>query len=497
MIGEVNSARSASRDPSSPTRPTYRRPLQTGVLCVGWVLIATWLQLVRGAGHRAPDVIWAEDGGVFLNQAMRHSLWHNLVVPHAGYLQVIARLVAQPAAHLPLSWVAIWLAAGAATVVALISLVVWFSSAGVVRSVWARLLLTALVPVLPQAGSEVNAAVCDLHWYLIYAAFWVLLAAPSSWRGQLGASAVVVLAALSDPLAGLVLPAAAVGLMRASRRNLALMAPVALCSALALQIWVHLTRAVGYRASPTTLSDLPAIYGLRVVLSAVTGDRMLGLVYTTLGLPIVAATGVLAAVGLAVLARRADRTARLVAAASLVISVALLFVPLGLRGTSGFLDRHGFTLDGSRYTIVPLLMLWTAVLVFLDRLEIRRHAGPAGPAMAVPGMAVPGMIGIVTSAFLGVQVLSDWGGNTVRSPGPLWSADLRTAAATCQQPPGRRPVQPIPLVGEARGKGSAPVVPGPDDVTIVVAPHPPPGEPLLFAVVIPCTSIRNDAPGHP
>jgi len=212
----------------------------------------------------------------------------------------------------------------------------------------------------------------------------------------------------------------------------------------------------------------------------------------TLGLPIVAATGLLAVIGLAALMRQADRTAQLVAAVCLVISVALLFVTLGLRGTSGILDRDGFTLNGSRYTIMPLLMLWTAVLVLLDRLEICRHAGPAGPAMAVPGV-----IGIVTLAFLGMQVLSDWGGNTVRSAGPLWSADLRTAAATCQQPPGRRAVQQIPLVGEAQGKGAGPVVPGPDDVTIVVAPQPPPGKPLLFAVVIPCASVRNDVPGHP
>jgi hypothetical protein len=136
--------------------------------------------------------------------------------------------------------------------------------------------------------------------------------------------------------------------------------------------------------------------------------------------------------------------------------------------------------------------LWTAVLVLLDRLEIRRHANPAGPPMAVPGL-----IGIVTTAFLGMQMLNDWGGNTVRSAGPSWSADLRTAAAICQQPPERRAVQLVPLVGEARGKGSAPVVPGPDDVTIVLAPQPPPGQPVLFAVVIPCASVRNNAPAHP
>ncbi|OXM73817.1 MULTISPECIES: glucosyltransferase [Amycolatopsis] len=438
---------------------------------VAWVLAATWLQLMRGPGLRAYDVVWAEDGGVFLNQAMRHSLWHNLVTPHAGYLQVVAKLVAQPVAALPPQWAAAALATGAALVVALISLLVWFHSGRVLRSAWARVLVTAIVPLLPQAGFEVNAAVSDLHWYLAYAAFWVLLAPPRSVAGQVGSAAVVALAALSDPLTALVLPAAVVGIARAPRRLVAGIAPAVMVVALAVQGWVHLTRAAGYRASETVAGDLPSIYGLRVVLSALTGDRLLGPVYQAAGLVLVAVVGVVVALAVALLLWRADRVARQVAVVGLVCSVAYLAVPVGLRGTGGFLERAEFSLNGSRYAIVPLLLFWVAVAALLDRLRPR----------AVVGGAV--------AVFLGVQVLSDWAGSSVRTGGPSWRASVAEARAACAAPV--RPPQPVPLVAEEAGRYAVPIFPGPDDVTIVVAPVPPPGEPLLFAVVVPCTELRD------
>ncbi|GAB3579196.1 hypothetical protein GCM10027445_47370 [Amycolatopsis endophytica] len=436
---------------------------------VTWVLAATWLQLMRGPGLRAFDVVWAEDGGVFLNQAMRHSLWHNLFTPHAGYLQVVAKLVVQPVAALPVSWAAAALAGGAALVVASISLLVWFRSGHVLRSPWARVLVTAIVPLLPQAGFEVNAAVNDLHWYLAYAAFWVLLAPPRTIGGQAGSAAVVALAALSDPLTALVLPAAIVGIVRSPRRLVACVAPAVMAVALAVQGWVHLTRAAGYRTSDTVWGELPSIYGLRVVLSAVTGDRLLGPVYERLGLGLVAVVGVLAALAVAVVLWRADRVARQVVVVALACSVLYLVVSIGLRGTDGFLDRAGFSLNGSRYTIVPLLLVWTAVAAALDRVRPR----------AVVGGAV--------AVFLGAQVLTDWGAAGVRTGGPSWQDSVTAARASCTAPV--RPPQPTPLVAEEDGPAAGPIVPGPDDVTIIVAPVPPPGEELLFAVVLPCSEL--------
>ncbi len=486
MIGRLDVVDRPGEDASPRPARGRRQGWGTAAVCVGWLAVATFLQLIRGTGHRAQDVLWAEDGGVFLNQAMRHSLWDNLAAHHAGYLQVVARLLAQPARYLPIEWAAGWMAASSVALVALISLLVWFCSGRVVRNLWARAVLTALVPLLPQAGYEVTGAISNLHWYLAYAAFWALLAAPRTVRGQLGTAAVVVLAALSDPLTALVLPIAVVGVLRAPHRRLALIAPAAMVVALAVQGWVHLTMTVPYRPNPTAIGDLPKIYALRVVLSAVVGDRALGWLYVPLGLTIVAVVGVLVLAGLAALLRIADRTARAVAVVSLLISVAYLVVALGLRGTVGILDRDSFGLNESRYTIVPLLLLWTAVIVLLDQLATRGEAKHGSLEVGTPAL-----IGIATASLLALQLLNDWGLGTVRSFGPSWSASLRAAEATCAKPPARREPQPSPLVAERQGKISAPIVPGPDDVTIVVAPAAPPGKPLLFGVVLPCSSLRK------
>ncbi|MEY8041835.1 glucosyltransferase [Saccharopolyspora cebuensis] len=463
---------------AAPAAPARKRTTSIAALAACWVLAATYLQLIRGPGYRAPAVLWAEDGAVFLNQALRHSLWHNLFAPHAGYLQVIGRIVAQPAAHLPLSWAALWFAAVAAVVVSLISVLVWFASARVVRSRWARALLTALVPLLPQAGYEVNAAVNDLHWYLACAAFWVLLAAPTTLRGQLGAAAVVVLAALSDPLTALVLPAAVFGYL-AVRRRIALLAPTAMVLALAVQGWVRWAHPDMYRVSPTVVGELPQIYALRVVLSAFTGDRMLGAVYPTWGMAVVVVAVLAFAAGFAGLLTRVPRRTGVLAVVTVLISIAYLVVPVGLRGTEGFLGRDGFGLGGSRYTIVPLLLLWAAVVVLLDA------AVPAAPRTARPPV-----VWVALSCFLGAQLLGDWAAPSVRTGGPTWAEGLRTAAAGCALPPAQRAPQPVSPIGENHGAGSVPLVPGPDERTVAIAPLNPAGPPE-FSVVVPCSAVRG------
>ncbi|MBA8822797.1 hypothetical protein FHX42_000126 [Saccharopolyspora lacisalsi] len=472
---------------ATPAPAGSRKGYVAGVvaLCTAWALTATWLQIVRGPGLLPRDVVWGEDGGVFLNQAMRHSWWHNLFVPHAGYLQVVARIVAEPASLLPVSWAATWLAAGAAFVVASISVLVWFASGRVVRSVWARGLLTALVPLLPQAGYEVIATACNLHWYLAYAAFWVLLVPPRTVRGQLGGAFVVVLAALSDPLAGIVLPAAAVGMRFASRRRVAAIAPAAMIVALAVQVWVHFTGAVGYRASPTSLWDLPQIYAVRVVLSALTGDRLLEPVYVRIGLAGVAVVGLVVLAGTVAAWWRADRRTRFVTAVSLVISVAYLCAPLFVRGTGGYLDYQRFWLGGSRYTIVPLLLLWTAVIVLLDRFAQR-----CGPRPTRFGVNASALVGTLTAVFLGVQLLHGWAAPSVRSGGPSWSAEVREARLDCRTPVAARDRQRTVLVGDYEDGHSVAIVPAADQVTIVTAPEVREGEALLFGVVVPCSRLR-------
>lgn len=434
------------------------------MLSTGWVLLAASLQLVRGSGNRAADVVWAEGGGVFLNQALHHSVWQALSTPHAGYLQLVPRLAAEPVSLLPPMWMAVGLATAAALIVGVLSLVVWFASAHVLTALWVRAVATATVPLLPQAGFEVNASIANLHWYVAYAAFWILLAAPASIPGRAVGAVIGALAVLSDPLAVLVLPAALVGMWL--RRRIALTTPVVMLLALVPQIYAH-ARSPLQTWAELRLADLPWIYGLRVLTSGVTGDRLLGPVYGRLGLPAVALVSIGVLAVLVVLAVRADRAARLIAVVAIGVSVLYFCVPVGIRGgTAAMLERDPFSLAQSRYTIVPLLLLWVAVLVLADsavRRARRRRALPVGASVV---------------ALLVAQLLGGWAGDSVRSHGPLWIADVQRAAETCREPSYRRPPQFTPLF-------AAP--PASDEVVIAVVPQFRDGR---FGVVLSCSSLR-------
>lgn len=441
---------------------TRRGPSYTIALSVAWVVWATFAQLVRGPGTRAPDALWAEDAS-FLNHAIHRTAWENLLTPHAGYLQVVFRLLAEPVAFLPPSWMAVGIAAGASLVVALVSLVVWFTSAAVLSSVWARATVTALVPLLPQAGYEVNATGANLHWFLAYAAFWVLLAAPTSTRGQVVGSLVVFVAALSDPLTALVLPAALVGALLRRRRSL--LAPVAMIVGLVIQGVVHLSQPTlqWFDSDPF---ELPWIYGLRVLTSSAIGDRELSLFYDALGLPGVLFVSVALVALFLKLTSLADRNARVVAILAVTTSALYLCVPLALRGNEGYLVAP-LSLGGSRYTIVPLLLLWLAVIAVADN-ALAQHGQPHALRLAP----------VAITAILGLQLVSNLGEVTVRSGGPSWTNEVRHAVETCTHPPEKP--EPRPTLAFADPAG-------PDDVHIIVAPT---GPHIQWGVVMPCARLR-------
>lgn len=450
--------------------------LRSWLLAGSWVVVATCLQLARSPVHRATDVLWAEDG-LFVSQALHHPLLDRLPTPHAGYLQVIPRLIAQPAAHLPLSWAAPWMAASAAAVVALLAIVVYDRAGRVLRTPVARAAAAVMLPFLAQTAFEVSAVVNDLHWYVAYAAWWLLLAPPGRRAGQVAAAGLVALAGLSDPLTVLLLPAAAVGLLRARRdRSLRLpalpwLAPLALLVALALQAFAHATAAQGGRLSPTSLRELGVGYAVRVGLSALTGDRLLLSVFPAAGAGLAGAVVVALVVALLVAFVRTTGSARAVALLAVGTSAAYWAVSLGVRGSAGVADRAGFTLGGSRYTVVPLLLLWVAVLVLVDR------AGSTLPVALVAG-------------FLAVQSLTDWSQVTVRSGGPSWATAVRTATAQCRAPGATHGPQLPVLVADHFARFDGRVSPGPDEVVIAVAPLPPPGQPPLFGVIVPCGRLR-------
>jgi hypothetical protein len=439
---------------------------------LAWVVIASWLQLNRMTGSARPwNSLWAEDGGVFLTNAYQRGLVGNLFRPHAGYYQVINRLVAQPASHLPVAWAAGWMAWSAAVVVALCSLIVWNRAGRILEHQSARAAVTLLVPFLPQVAYEVTGAVNDLHWYLMFTLFWVFIAPPKSIRGCVAAAAFCALVGLSDPLSALMLLAGAAGWWLAGRNVRALAGPVALVAALVAQFIVHAAVAT----SAVKVLDIPRIYALRVVLSSFTGDRLLPTLYPALGTKITFAACIVMAGIVVVLARRSSRPAITLAVICFALSGLYMAVSLGTRGTVGFLTLKSFSLNGSRYTVVPIWMLFSGLIVLADRWRPSR-------SHAMLGLTRLPLALLLVLSWLGVETLSEWSDPGTRGAAPPWDIQIAQARASCSGPAGIRNQVP-PLVYEGPVK--------PDDVVVPVAPLPAPGSAPLFAVVVSCDRLLH------
>ncbi len=439
------------------------------LLGAAWICVATALQLARQPGVPSWDSLWQEDGGIFLTDALDGAFLPTLFEPYNSYLHLVPRLIGALAAALPIDAAAFVFAASSALVVSLLAVYVYFAAAAMLSSQWARALLAVLFVLLPAAGYETNANAANLHWYLVFACFWVFLFASDSWLAVVSGAVVAVAAVLSDPLAGLFLPLAVLHAVR-SRTWRVRSVPILFAAALALQL------AVGAASDPpdpyaeSRWSDVPSIFALRVAGSLLVGDVFLDDFWIRFGwwfaygaLAVVVAVTVYALV-------RGDRRTRLLVAASVAYSAAFLAVPLMLRGTENFLDRANFNLNGSRYTVVPILFLVVAFLAVLERRDPR--VSSVGWRNLRYGFTL----------FMGALVLTSYPVVAVRTAGPSWRATLAEARDYC--PETRRPGERVPLVGSLLERTRPP-----NETRIPIAPN---IQPPTFAVTATCRRLGWD-----
>jgi hypothetical protein len=176
------------------------------------VLLGTVVSLLRTAGTGPLQSIWEEDARDILEDALTMSGTRTLVRPIAGYYVLVPRLLGQVAAFFPITWAAAVLSVSAAILTALLAVQVYVASGAHFDNRLARLLVSApmlFAPVAENWLSEIyNRPVC-LHFFAVYAVFWVLLWSPATRRGQAGLLATVGLTAFSTILIVIFLPLAA------------------------------------------------------------------------------------------------------------------------------------------------------------------------------------------------------------------------------------------------------------------------------------------------
>lgn len=143
-----------------------------GVIGAAALALTAWLRLPG----LTRDTLWAEDGGVFLRQALASHFLIGVFDPYDGYLHLLPRVLAHVALRIgPLEAYAeqiTWLSCGC---VGLVGIAVFLLSRPHVPSVGSRLLLAAIPALLPVGPLEVLGNTANLHWYMLWLAPWILI----------------------------------------------------------------------------------------------------------------------------------------------------------------------------------------------------------------------------------------------------------------------------------------------------------------------------------
>jgi hypothetical protein len=369
------------------------------------------------------DTLWAEDGHQFLQQALADSPLAAVVHPYAGYLHLYPRLAAEAATGVPLPLAGGVFSVAAAAVVGLAAWTVWTLAAAHLASPWFRGALTAAVVLLPAGGLEAINNVANSHFYLIVASFWALLACRPGRLRQIVPSLTVALAALSDPVAGALLPLA-LGRLVAVRSWRDRTVALVYLAALALQLTVVASAAADRESGEVPASgDIAFGYAIRVLCSSVLGVG---------GTHRLADNGghwaVLALAGLVVLVLTtaclvARRRLFLIAACGIAsvafFTVACLFALGGDFPPTGAAATNLFA--GSRYSIVPVVLLLTALALAAQGLAERL---PSGWARTVTAAAL-----VPLAFFVAYDYRSDAGPRLGMSS---WSDQITQATMGCR-----------------------------------------------------------------
>jgi hypothetical protein len=391
------------------------------VLVLSLLTLGIVLQLLRLGWTASLNSLWAEDGPIFLQQALAQDFGQTVFSPYANYLVLVPRLIGEAASIVPLQDAPATVSILSATLVALSGLVVWHASAGHIKNPYLRGTLVALTILAPVAGLESIDSAAYVPWYMLFATFWILLWRPRTMWGTALASLFVLATALSSPGVWFFIPLAALrAVAMRNRRDLAIVASFAIGAVAQMPV---LAFSQGDAVEPVWTSDIWAVYLQRVVDGAALGLRLGGFAWELFGWPFLILLVVAGTAGLVVGIREATPAARYIAAIAIPTSLALFVASLYQRAVATQMlwpagDHSG---SAGRYAIVPTLLLVSAALVLIDS-STRSRTGRSQGSWASKVVAGLLLLTIGTSFYArNIDVRGT----------PPFDAALESAAKTC------------------------------------------------------------------
>lgn len=403
-----------------------RAPRSTRWALLVFALGFASILLPRGVGWTG-DHLHSEDGQVFLSEHLAYGLGA-LLRPYAGYLHVVPRLVtgACDAVTGPGGFAGC-LTVGSGLVRTAAGLVAFPVLCAYARSWrWGLAAAVGAFLLLPTGQQEVLGNITNLRWFLVAGAFFALMGVfRRPWLAAY-ASAIALLAALSDPLALLLIPFAIWRLVAV--RGWARVPAGALMVGSLVHILSLDTSARGERGGLADLLTAPVqTVGQLLVRGPLTTQWGLTLTQDLahrLGFPLAIATLVLTIVLLVLgwRGRRVDDPAVPFAILLILMGLGLLLVTLSFPASYIALADFWSPSQPGRYSALTGLFLTPVLVLAMSRAWRSRRDPRLGPVWTVL------MCVILAAAYIG-----DAGGDARNTDGPTWSQTIDRARSICAE----------------------------------------------------------------
>jgi len=422
----VTGAATDTRAVSTIARPRVgARPILALVAFGAAAALVAWLRLPAVTR----DTLWAEDGRNFIQGAIDSGPVNSLLIPYAGYLHTIPRLIAAAVEAVPVSGWAIGMTAGSCLVAGIVTVTVFVATRGIIDWMPARIAIASLTVLAPLAPREVLGNAANVHSLLMWALFWIVLSRPTTRASAVGLSVVALLGALTEVQSLFLLPLL---LFHPTDRRRWPARAMLLVGAVA-QVAVTL---VFPRSTAVHSPDSPLSIGYGYLINAV---MPLGVPQASIG-PALDAIGPVAGILMliplvlaAVTVLRRGSSAERAAVVALAAGSVVVFCASVVANPRTFYQYADLTSQQLahpwliRYGVVPSMMLAAILLIGL------------GVAIRVGRFTVLA----VASALLLVSLVAQFVPvDTRRSSGPEWQPQLAAASERCESLP---PTSRVPL----------------------------------------------------
>jgi hypothetical protein len=416
------------------------------------VAVAGFVYLLLPRGGWVGDHLHKEDGTIFLTQQLHGGLSH-LFTLYSGYVHVGPRLVVAACATTTTSHLPACITASTAAIRVAMVVLAFPLLAAYARTWRWGLAAASLFLFLPAGQWEVLGNATNLRWFLVPTVVLVLLSAYDGIAMVVLACVFVVVGALSDPLAAILLP---LGLWRAvTTKGIARVPALAYLPAALVQLVLMHPSQRGAGLGPQQLVHYPVdaikqllVRGFDATQYGITGTEVILHLAGTIG----AIAALVLPVAVFVVAVRSGWNASLrLAVVLLAIGSALFFGTIIWDNISALGFAHWFDLGNlvNRYSVGIGLLVGPALILACSKLwdDRRLHQVIAATSIGV----------------LGLAALADFRGDKYNVQGPVWSTSVAKATASCT--PG-----------------------SPKDVTIVITPV---GVGRSWTTTVPCSWLRN------